>query len=111
MTTLPSPSTAVDDDLALAWERHQAGDLRRAEQGYRRILRIQPRNARVWFSLGQLCEADRRPVEAAACFRQALEIEPGEAEGHFLLGNSLLNQGKWAEAGKELEAIEAAVGR
>ncbi len=97
MATLPSPST-VEEDLALAWERHQAGDLRRAEQGYRRILRSQSRIARVWFCLGQLCEADRRPVEAVACFRQALEIEPGEAEGHFLLGNALLAQSKWPEA-------------
>jgi tetratricopeptide (TPR) repeat protein len=77
---------------------HRAGDLRQAEQVYRCVLRAEPRSAPVWFALAQLCEADRRPVEAAACFRQALQIEPHNAEGWFLLGNVLLGQGKYADA-------------
>ncbi len=50
----------------------------------------------VWFALGQLCEADQRPTEAAACFRQALEIEPRESDGHFQLGNLHLHQQQYA---------------
>lgn len=81
-----------------ALQLHQAGELRRAEQAYRRLLRTEPRKAQLWFTLAQLCDADKRPAEAVACYRQALEIEPREAEGHFQLGNLLLNQARHAEA-------------
>lgn len=80
------------------WELHQAGDLRGAEDVYRRCLRSEPRHARVWFALGQLCVADQRLAEAVACFRQALEISPSETEGHFHLGNAFLQQGQLPEA-------------
>lgn len=81
-----------------AWQAHQAGDGRRAEEGYRRILQSNPRNARVWFVLGNLCADQGRLVEAAACIRQALELEPREAMGHLHLGNILLRMEKNAEA-------------
>jgi tetratricopeptide (TPR) repeat protein len=87
-----------DDDFTTAWQHHQAGDLRRAERGYRNVLRAEPRHVRAWFALAQLCDADRRPAEAFACYRQALEIAPHEAEGHFLLGNSFLNNARFADA-------------
>src|SRR6516162_3563781 len=90
--------TTQAEDLARGREYHQTGDLGRAEEVYRRILRSEPRAAGVWFALGQVCEAGRRLVEAAACFRQGLEIEPREAEGHFQLGSALSQQGQYAEA-------------
>ncbi|HKI35792.1 MAG TPA: DUF6165 family protein [Gemmataceae bacterium] len=90
--------TAPADPFARAWEHHQARDYQRAEEIYRRLLRAEPRGARIWFALAQLCEADGRPVEAAACFRQALEIDPRQPEGHFQLGKVLSQQGKFAEA-------------
>jgi tetratricopeptide (TPR) repeat protein len=88
----------MTDTFAQAREHHQAGNFRQAEEGYRRILRSEPRNGSVWMALAQLCEADHRPAEAVACFRQALEIEPRDAEGHLRLGNILLQQGKYGEA-------------
>jgi tetratricopeptide (TPR) repeat protein len=86
------------DEFTRGWELQQAGDLRAAEDVYRRILRADSRQARVWFALGQLCQADQRPVEAIACFRQGVELEPREAEGYVLLGNVLLQQRQHAEA-------------
>jgi len=68
--------TSPAEDFTRGWEYHQAGDLRRAEAAYRHALRADPRSARTWFALGDLCEADHRPVEAAACFRQAAELAP-----------------------------------
>jgi tetratricopeptide (TPR) repeat protein len=88
----------LPESFERGWEHHQARDYPRAEEIYRRILRSESRNARVWFALAQLCDADRRPVEAVACFRQALEIEPREPEGHFQLGNALAGQKKYTEA-------------
>ncbi len=88
----------TDDLFTDGWTSHQAGDLRRAEEIYRRILRNDPRNGRVWFVLGNLCEADNRLEEAAACMRQALECTPKEPMGYFHLANVLLKQERLAEA-------------
>src|SRR5260221_13461982 len=63
------------DTFERGWELQQAGDLRQAEELYRRLLRAEPRSARVWFALGQLCETGQRLSEAVACFRQAAEEE------------------------------------
>jgi cytochrome c-type biogenesis protein CcmH/NrfG len=87
-----------DVQFEQAWQAHQAGDGRRAEEGYRRILQHDPGNARVWFVLGNLCADQSRLAEAAACMRQALELEPRQAMGHLHLGNVLLQLEKHAEA-------------
>lgn len=89
-----------DDAFELGWQAQQAGDFRAAEEAYRRVLRTQPRRARVWFALGLLCQSERRLPEAVAYFRQALDIEPQEGEGYFHLGNALLQQEDWAAAGE-----------
>ncbi|HEV3344296.1 MAG TPA: tetratricopeptide repeat-containing glycosyltransferase family protein [Pirellulales bacterium] len=86
------------DPFDVAWQAHQAGDFAKAEEGYRRILQREPRNGRVWFVLGNLCQDQQRTVEALACFRQAAELQPREPEGHFHVGNALLKQEKWTEA-------------
>ena len=65
--------TMQPDGFALAQQYHQAGELRKAEEGYRRILRADPRSVMTWFMLGELCEQDHRLAEAEACFRQASE--------------------------------------
>ncbi|OYV92631.1 MAG: hypothetical protein B7Z73_04815, partial [Planctomycetia bacterium 21-64-5] len=88
----------MPDSFQTAWLAHQAGDFAQAEEGYRRILQREPRNGRVWFVLGNLCQAQERTGEALACFQQAAELEPCEPEGHFHVGNILLQQEKWAEA-------------
>src|SRR5262249_46718986 len=90
--------TPPADLFAEGWQLHQAGDLRRAEDIYRRILRTDPRNGKVWFVLGNLCDTDNRLEEAAAYMRQALELVPREAMGWFHLGNVLLKLEKYAEA-------------
>lgn len=86
------------DEFARGWALHQAGNLRAAEDVYRRCLVSQGRDARIWFALAQLCEAERRLPEALGCLKQALELNPRESEGFFLLGNILLQQKKHAEA-------------
>ncbi|HKI35292.1 MAG TPA: tetratricopeptide repeat protein [Gemmataceae bacterium] len=79
------------------WQLHQAGQFRQAEEIYRALLRADPRDARVWFVLGSLCEADSRPDEAVVHVCQALELSPREPMGHFALGNVLLKLGRFAE--------------
>ncbi len=81
-----------------AWQLHQSGQLRAAEEAYRKILQTEPRSGRVWFVLGNLCADQKRLVEAAACIRQALEFEPREPMGYLHLGNVLLQLQNYAEA-------------
>ncbi len=88
----------MPDPFDVAWQAHQAGEFANAEEGYRRILQREPRNGRVWFVLGNLCQDQQRTAEALACFKQAAELEPREPEGHFHVGNALLKQEKWTEA-------------
>jgi tetratricopeptide (TPR) repeat protein len=84
--------------FARGWERHQAGDLRRAEEVYRGLLREHPRDGRTWFVLANLCDAEGRLGEAVACYRQAGECCPDDPRGPFALGGVLLKQGRLAEA-------------
>ncbi|MGH7138229.1 MAG: tetratricopeptide repeat protein [Pirellulales bacterium] len=86
------------DPFDLAWQAHQAGNLNVAEEGYRRILERDPRNGRVWFTLGNLLQSQDRTAEALECFQRASELEPREPEGPFHVGNTLLKQEQWAEA-------------
>jgi tetratricopeptide (TPR) repeat protein len=86
------------DTFELGWQCHQAREFRRAEEIYRRLLRIDPGSARLWFVLGDLCESERRLEEATACYKQAVELSPHEALGHLRLGNSFLQRDRMAEA-------------
>jgi protein O-mannosyl-transferase len=53
-----------------------------------------------------LDQLGKRP-EAMACFRRALEIDPGYAEGRYRLGGLLAEEGHWDEAVQQLnQAIE-----
>jgi Flp pilus assembly protein TadD len=88
----------MSDAFTEGWQYHQAGDLRRAEEVYRRILRAEPRDARTWSALGDLCAAGGRLAEAEACLRHVLEVAPGEARVHRRLGKVLLQQGRPVEA-------------
>jgi tetratricopeptide (TPR) repeat protein len=87
-----------DDLFARAWQHHQAGEHRQAEDAYRALLRREPRNGRTWFVLGNLCADQDRLAEATAYIRQALDIEPAEPMGWLHLGNVLLRQSKHPEA-------------
>jgi tetratricopeptide (TPR) repeat protein len=90
--------TTQTEAFARAWDFHQAGDTRQAEDGYRRILRTEPRSPQVWYALAHLCASAGRLAEAAACFRQAVELAPHEAQGYYDLGNVLLQQSQFADA-------------
>ena len=53
----------------------------------RRASVAHPRSADVWRRLGMAHRAQGRLDEAAAACRRALEIDPGDAEAHYTLGN------------------------
>jgi tetratricopeptide (TPR) repeat protein len=90
--------TTPDDAFARAAQAHQAGDFRRAEERYRKLLRVNPKSSRVWLALGDLFQAQGRLIEAAAYISQALEHEPGDGASQVRLGDVLLRQEKYVQA-------------
>ena len=72
-------------NLGLAEQRRGALDA--AEAAYRTALRLDPALAMAWQKLGGLLELVERRDEALACYRRALDLEPGDVR---CLGDALL---------------------
>ncbi len=63
------------------------------------------RNAAIkYFNKGVHLQRDKNYVEAAQCYRQALQIDPSMAEAHTAIGNCLLSAGMYEDALGELES-------
>jgi tetratricopeptide (TPR) repeat protein len=90
--------------MAAAWQYHQAGDVRRAEELYRRVLQANPSHADAWCFLGAACQAQGNVAEAIACYRRALQLVPGYVTAHNCLGVTLAGQNQFAEAGASFRA-------
>ena len=74
---------------------------------YRGALALRPDDAHLWTRLGEVAVArftDASLREAEACFRKAITLQPGGANGHYALGHALALQGRRAEAADSLGA-------
>jgi Flp pilus assembly protein TadD len=96
--------TSVAQTLQQSWGIHQAGDVARAECGYRDVLRSHPDDATAWCYLGIALHDQRRYDEAVAAYRRALEIQPKFPVALSNLGNTLSRQGKLDEAAASCRA-------
>jgi tetratricopeptide (TPR) repeat protein len=69
---------------------------------YEHILRLMPEDSpRRWEIVGQYAAAlnlDQRSDEAIEQYREAIELNPRNAEAHLALGMVLVGSGRWAEA-------------
>ncbi len=87
---------ALQDALA----HHQAGRLKEAEQGYRKVLAAEPGLFEAHVNLGVVLQGQGRLADAAESFRSAAVLDPDYAEVHYALGTVLeeLNEGDEAVA-------------
>lgn len=92
------------DRLMKALEMHRAGRLNEAELGYRKVLRVDPRNADALHLLGMIQKARGDVAGAVAMIRQALAQDPAMANAHLNLGNCLLMASQLGEAEKAFRA-------
>ena len=83
-------------DLALKYQ--QAGYLGQAEELYRKILREQPNNIRIYLGLSFILRAKGRLDEAIPYYRKALELNPKHADVYSDLGSALQAKGRIDEA-------------
>lgn len=96
--------TAVALQLTDAVQKHQAGDLKDAEQIYREILRHTPDDGDALNLLGVLCGQTGRPDEAVGYLERAVKVRPGHPQSHHNLGNMYRQIGRLNEALAESEA-------
>lgn len=88
----------VEEALQIGWKQHQAGNLRGAEDIYRQVLAVAPRNENAWCFLGMACHDLGRYEEAGQAYREALRIRPNFPVALSNFGNTLKQQGKLEEA-------------
>ena len=80
----------LSETFSTALAAHQAGDLSKAEQLYRRILKAHPKHFDALHLLGVIhAQRDRFP-EAARLMARALKIRPDDEQALYNLGNALL---------------------
>ncbi len=75
-----------------------AGKHDRAEEIWRKVLQIEPKNAVAYYNLGLALSGQKKLDEAIAAYRKAIQLNPKDAKAYYNLGNALSNQKKLAEA-------------
>ncbi|MEO7720220.1 MAG: tetratricopeptide repeat protein [Capsulimonas sp.] len=81
------------DRLQIALDAHLAGDLRKAEGLYKKILQTLPGSARACWLLGSLYAQRKQINLAIAMLRRAVALDPNLAEAHNNLGSVLEDAG------------------
>lgn len=84
--------------LQQAWATHQSGNVAAAELVYKQILAQHPRHAATLVYLGLAHFDQRRFVQAAQAYRQAIQIQPDFPIAWNNLGNAMRMLGELAEA-------------
>jgi Tfp pilus assembly protein PilF len=96
----------TQETLTRAAERLQAGDLERAEECCRKVLRVEPSAAEAWYLLGAVKQLGNQCAESVGEYLRALSLDPRHVGARTNLGLALLALGKVAPAKVHLrEAI------
>jgi tetratricopeptide (TPR) repeat protein len=91
----------TEQNLTLAYENHQKGNLKLAESIYKKILKVDKDNFKVLFLLGTLMLQNKNFIEAEALLKKSIKINPDNANTYQNLGFALIELGRFREA-KEL---------
>lgn len=95
---LKSKSGVVHDKLTRSFKLHCAGELERAERGYRQVLRMQSTNVQALHYLGLLQNQKGNQGEAEKLISRAIKITPDNPVFHNNLGEVFRVQGRFQEA-------------
>jgi len=98
-----------DARLNLGRLRHEAGDLRAAEEHYRLAAQARPDDPTPSFNLGVALEDRKRYEEAAIAYQQAITADPGFADAYFNLSGVHERLGKSASALRHLKTYRQLV--
>jgi Flp pilus assembly protein TadD len=81
----------------------QKGDLKVAEEEFRRVLELNSKSAQACFNLGNVLYLTRRDEEAKAALNAGLHLSPFSALGHYLQGSVLVRLGDLKSAEEQLK--------
>jgi tetratricopeptide (TPR) repeat protein len=70
----------------------------RALVALQRAASLQPRDARVYYQLGELSRLEGRPADAANYYRKAIDLDPNFPEPLYKLGQTYVRMGRRTEA-------------
>jgi len=90
--------TSARDIVANAMDHHRHGRMAQAEAGYRKTLRIDPRNADALHLLGTIVASQGNTAQGIELISQALALNPSATEAHLNLANILARALRMAEA-------------
>jgi tetratricopeptide (TPR) repeat protein len=102
-----SQSTTHSEQLAKQLEEaqalHQKGDVKAALDGYRAILKRDPKNFAALFFCAMAEAQLEKLTDARRSIRRAIKVRPESADAHNAEGNVLMSQGKLEHAVKCFE--------
>ena len=81
----------------------QKGDLKAAEEEFRRVLELNSKSAQACFNLGNVLYLTRRDEEARQALDAGLHLSPFSALGHYLQGSVLVRLGNLKSAEEQLK--------
>src|SRR5215475_1845214 len=103
----PAERERIDGLFELAFRRHQAGQLREAEELYRSILAADPRQLDALYYCGMIALQDGRPDDALAQISQAIAANDKIATYHGGIAQAYRKLGRSAEAIEHLRKAVA----
>jgi tetratricopeptide (TPR) repeat protein len=100
-------ANGLDQLFRQAFLSHQSGKFAEAEAGYRKVLRLAPKDVDTLYLLGTACSQQCKHDEARKLLERALAITPDHPEALNNLGLTLIALGKEEEAARRFEAAIA----
>jgi tetratricopeptide (TPR) repeat protein len=85
-------------DLATILQWHRAGQMAKAEAGYRKLIAADRGNGVIYTNLGVIYSQGQRWDEAIDQYQRALHQQPDYYEAHLNLGHTRRELGQWVEA-------------
>ncbi|MEH2000526.1 MAG: tetratricopeptide repeat protein [Nostoc sp.] len=90
--------STITEALQLAVQHHRAKRFTQAEEVYRQVIEVNPKQLEAVYGLGMLAQQRGQHQNAEQFFRIALELQPEAGAIHNSLGFTLQQQGKLEEA-------------
>jgi S1-C subfamily serine protease/Flp pilus assembly protein TadD len=76
-----------------------------AAQAYVKAIQLKPQNYIFLFNLGMLMYAANSPDNAVTAFKKAIEIKPEDADCHYMLGKTYVQQGNLQESMRQYHIL------
>ena len=77
---------SIEETFGLAVQNHQKNNHQVAENLYKKILKINPNYAGVYYNLGAMYKKLDKYQKAIDCYEKAINIDPNYVQAHINLG-------------------------